>query len=115
MYGVLKLMVLGSSLSRSLPNEISLDARSSQSDARLRMDALTTALGRVVSHLRRRRGLSWRALGARSGVSGNTVRNLERGIRSSRINIVARIALGLDIPLWRLVRGAERFRDRRRR
>jgi transcriptional regulator with XRE-family HTH domain len=75
------------------------------------MDALTVALGRTVARCRRAKKYSWRTLGARSGVSGNTVRNLERGVCSSRINVVAAIAHGLDMPLWRLVRRAERHVD----
>lgn len=75
--------------------------------SRWTVDPLTRALGRIVARHRRARGYSWRRLGDQSGVSGNTVRNLERGERSSRVNIVAAIARGLEMPVWRLFREAE--------
>jgi DNA-binding XRE family transcriptional regulator len=75
--------------------------------SRRTVDPLTRALGRIVARHRRARGYSWRRLGDQSGVSGNTVRNLERGERSSRVNIVAAIARGLEMPVWRLFREAE--------
>ena len=78
------------------------------------MDELTVALGQVIEYRRLARGYSWRTLADRSGVSANTVRNLERGVRSARINIAARIAVGLGVPLSRLVRQAERRRARLR-
>jgi transcriptional regulator with XRE-family HTH domain len=78
------------------------------------MDQLTVALGQVIARRRLARGYSWRMLADRSGVSANTVRNLERGVRSARINIAARIAMGLGVPLSRLVRQAERQRARKR-
>jgi transcriptional regulator with XRE-family HTH domain len=54
--------------------------------------------------------VSWRELGARSRVSGNTVRNVERGAGSSRLDIMSRVAQGLGTPLWRLIREAEESR-----
>jgi transcriptional regulator with XRE-family HTH domain len=71
------------------------------------MDPLTVALGRVVAHRRRAAGLTWRTLGLKCGVSGNTVRNLELGVRSARIDIVRRIAGGLGVTVSELLREAE--------
>ena len=73
-----------------------------------RVDSLTTALGQAVARRRRRMGLSWRVLGERAEVSANTIRNLERGVRRCRVDIVVRVARALEIPAWRLVRAAER-------
>jgi transcriptional regulator with XRE-family HTH domain len=55
-------------------------------------------------------GISWRELGTRCRVSANTVRNVERGSGSSRLNIIARVAQGLGTPLSRLIREAEKSR-----
>jgi transcriptional regulator with XRE-family HTH domain len=68
---------------------------------------IAAAVGKAVERRRRECGYSWRTLGARSGVSANTVRNVERGARSARIDIVAMIARGLGTRLWRLIREAE--------
>ena len=65
-------------------------------------------LGQVIQRRRRRAGLSWRTLGKRCGVSYNTIRNLERGDRSTRLDIIERIARALGLPLSRLIREAER-------
>jgi transcriptional regulator with XRE-family HTH domain len=68
---------------------------------------LTEAVGRVVERRRRAAGYSWRTFGVRCGVSGNTIRNLERGSRNARLDIVARVARGLGLAAWELLREAE--------
>jgi ribosome-binding protein aMBF1 (putative translation factor) len=71
------------------------------------VDRLTVAFGMAVARRRRAMGFSWRMLGMRCRVSGNTIRNVERGAGNSRLDIVARVAAGLGTPLWRLIREAE--------
>ncbi|HSY82872.1 MAG TPA: helix-turn-helix transcriptional regulator [Gemmatimonadaceae bacterium] len=71
---------------------------------------MTVAFGLAVARRRRAMGISWRQLGVRCRVSANTVRNVERGSGSSRLDIVARVAQGLRTPLWRLIREAEKSR-----
>ena len=71
------------------------------------VDPLTVAFGVAVARRRRAMGLTWRKLGTRCGVSANTIRNVERGTGSSRLDIVGRVAQGLGTPLSRLIREAE--------
>ena len=87
---------------------ISYHESSRQRPKRPIMDPLTVAFGAAVARRRRAMGLSWRKLGTRCRVSANTVRNVERGAGSSRLDIVARVAGGLKTPLWRLIREAEK-------
>jgi transcriptional regulator with XRE-family HTH domain len=72
------------------------------------LQPLRGALGRVIQRRRREMGHTWRTLGKRCGVSHNTIRNLERGDRSTRLDIIERIAWALGLPLSRLIREAER-------
>jgi transcriptional regulator with XRE-family HTH domain len=72
------------------------------------LHTLRGRLGQVIQRRRRKAGLSWRTLGRLCGVSHNTIRNLERGERSTRLDIIERIAWALDLPLSRLIREAER-------
>ena len=81
-------------------------------DRRARVDTLTVALGKVVARRRRAMGYTWRSLGARCGVAGNTIRNVERGARRARVDIMQRIAGGLGMSLSRLMREAERWQRR---
>jgi transcriptional regulator with XRE-family HTH domain len=74
------------------------------------VNPLAVAFGAAVARRRRAKRLSWRELGTRCRVSANTVRNVERGVGSSRLDIVARVAHGLGTPLWRLIREAEENR-----
>jgi transcriptional regulator with XRE-family HTH domain len=78
------------------------------------VDPLTVAFGVAVARRRRAKGFSWRQLGTRCHVSANTVRNVERGSGSSRLDIIARVAQGLGTPLSRLIREAEKSRPRGR-
>ncbi|HYN70284.1 MAG TPA: helix-turn-helix transcriptional regulator [Candidatus Eisenbacteria bacterium] len=56
--------------------------------------------GNVLRMLRGQRGLSQRALAARSGLSQSTISKLETGIaRGVRIRVLARMLAGLDRPL----------------
>jgi len=71
------------------------------------VDPLTVAFGVAVARRRRAMGLTWRKLGIRCRVSANTIRNVERGTGSSRLDIIGRVAQGLGTPLSRLIREAE--------
>jgi transcriptional regulator with XRE-family HTH domain len=56
--------------------------------------------GNVLRTLRAQRGLSQRALAARSGLSQSTISRLETGIaRGVRIRVLARMLAGLERPL----------------
>jgi hypothetical protein len=94
----------------SVVSRISCHASPRRQPERTIVDSLTVAFGVAVARRRRAMGISWRELGTRCRVSANTVRNVERGSGSSRLNIIARVAEGLGTPLSRLIREAEKGR-----
>jgi len=64
-------------------------------------------LGRVIRAHRKRAGLTQEQLAERAGLHRNYVGLVERGERNVTVDVLARIAAGLGVPLSRLVADAE--------
>ena len=66
--------------------------------------AVATRLGALTKRLRRERGLSQRALGARAGITNPYITQLETGQRGNPTVLVAvRLADALGVPVMKLV------------
>lgn len=61
------------------------------------------AIGAVLRRLRKQRKLTLQQVAERMGSDRNYVWELEQGERKARLGTVARLAVGLDIPLTELV------------
>jgi transcriptional regulator with XRE-family HTH domain len=61
---------------------------------------------RHLKELRQRRGYSVPELAKRSGVSRQHIRDLELDVPQKRVTIITleKLAKGLDIPIWELLR-----------
>jgi transcriptional regulator with XRE-family HTH domain len=71
------------------------------------VDTLSAALGEVIRRHRVVRRLSQEQLAERAGLHRTHISYVERGLRSPKIEVLARIAAGLDVPTWQLLREAE--------
>jgi len=60
------------------------------------------AIGRRLAALRRERGLTQEQLAERAGTSSAYVARIEAGGRRATVEMLARLATALDVPLWRL-------------
>lgn len=60
-------------------------------------------LGSKVRTLRQRRGWSQEALGARSGLSGKFIGEVERGEKSISVDSLYRVSVALEVPLKDLI------------
>ena len=67
------------------------------------------ALGFAVRELRRARGLSQDELAARSGMHRTYVGGIERGRRNPTYASLARLARGLGVRPWELLRRADQL------
>lgn len=72
-----------------------------------RRKVLTQALGRMIREARERGGLSQEQLGFRSGVHPTYISQLERGLKSPSLEVVAGIARALKVKPHALVKAAE--------
>ncbi len=72
---------------------------------------LEEAVGLAVRHLRQRRGWSQEELCWQAGVERAYLSGLERGVRDTRLSTLTRVADGLEAPLSRIIRLAERIAD----
>jgi transcriptional regulator with XRE-family HTH domain len=68
---------------------------------------LRVALGRRLRELRGRCGWSQARLGARAGLSGKFLGEVERGEKSISLDSLAHLARALRLPLVELVKGLE--------
>lgn len=66
-------------------------------------------LGRAVRDLRLARGLSQEELAARCGLHRTYVGGIERGRRNPTYAIVARLARGLGVRAWELLRRGDQL------
>ena len=67
------------------------------------MDDLRPAFGRRVRALREKLGLSQEQLAERAQLHWTYVSEIERGRRNPSLNILARLARALDVPLGKLL------------
>jgi transcriptional regulator with XRE-family HTH domain len=68
---------------------------------------LLVGLGMAIRHARAARHLSQEELGLRTGIHRNYIGGIERGERSPSLVTVARLAEGLGLAVWELLRQAE--------
>lgn len=64
------------------------------------------ALGREIRQRREALGISQEELAERSGLHRNYIGGIERGERNVGIRAIFRLAKGLGLPAWELLRGA---------
>ena len=69
-------------------------------------ETLVLRIGLRIRERRDARGLTLRALAARSGVSPSTISDIERGTKSPTISTLALLADALDAPIADLLEGA---------
>jgi transcriptional regulator with XRE-family HTH domain len=69
------------------------------------MPRIRAAFSRRLRELRTRRGWSQEALGARSGLTGKFVGEVERRNKSISLDSLARLARALRVPLVAMLRG----------
>jgi transcriptional regulator with XRE-family HTH domain len=67
------------------------------------VDDLRPAFGRRVRALREKLGLSQEQLAERAQLHWTYVSEIERGRRNPSLNILARLARALDVPLGKLL------------
>jgi transcriptional regulator with XRE-family HTH domain len=82
------------------------------------VDDLRPALGHRVRTLRHQLKLSQERLAERAGLHWTYVSGVERGLRNPGLNVLARLAKALDVPLPELLAGLDqppRSRSRRER
>jgi transcriptional regulator with XRE-family HTH domain len=66
---------------------------------------LRTAFGRRLRELRRRRGWGQEVLGAKAGLSGKFLGEVERGEKSISLDNLAYLARALGMPLMAMLKG----------
>ena len=67
-------------------------------------------IGQTLRETRRERGWLQEQLGARAGVAGTRIGEIERGTVDFSISRLARLAKALDVPVWRLLKRADHLR-----
>lgn len=73
------------------------------------MTQLDTAFGEAVRRRRAQLAISQEALGFRAGIHRTYVSQIERGLKSPSLRIIALLASALDIEAFRLVQMAEQI------
>ena len=71
------------------------------------MSSLLLKLGASVRQRRERLGFSQEAFASKCGVHRTYVGKVERGEQNVSMSSLARLAKGLGVPVWQLVREAE--------
>jgi transcriptional regulator with XRE-family HTH domain len=71
------------------------------------MSSLLLKLGASVRQRRERLGFSQEAFASKCGVHRTYVGKVERGEQNVSMSSLARLARGLGVPVWQLVREAE--------
>lgn len=64
------------------------------------------ALGREIRKRREALGVSQEELAERSGLHRNYIGGIERGERNVGVKAIFRLAAGLGVPAWEILRGA---------
>ncbi len=77
-----------------------------------RIEALMSALSRVLKKVREERGLSQMEIARRSGMHRTYIHDLERGARNPSLSIVYLLAMALEVPIADLIARAERCAQR---
>jgi transcriptional regulator with XRE-family HTH domain len=72
---------------------------------------LSFSLGRIIAARRQKAGLSQEDLAAKAGIHRTYVSQLERGLKSPTINVLARVAAALDTRPSQLLRLLEKEFD----
>ncbi len=72
---------------------------------------LDEAFGQAMRECRAELGISQEMLGFRAGVHRTYISQLERGIKSPSLKVIALLASGLEIPAHRLIERAEKIAD----
>ena len=70
-------------------------------------DAILSALGRNVRHLREERGLTQEKLAERASLDPTYISGIERGVRNPGIKNVARLAKALGYTTGELCKGVD--------
>jgi transcriptional regulator with XRE-family HTH domain len=68
-------------------------------------------LGQKIREIRKKRKLSQTELAEKADVSFITISRIERGERDPHVRTLARIAKGLGVPAFELLRSANYFED----
>jgi transcriptional regulator with XRE-family HTH domain len=68
------------------------------------------AFGKVVRRRREKAGLSQEVLADRAGLHRNYIGLLERGLRTPSIEVLRKVAVGLETTMSALIRDLERSR-----
>lgn len=68
------------------------------------------AFGQVVRLQRKARGLTQEELAERADLAPKMISLIERFERNPSVNVADKIAQGLAVPLWRIVKDAEDLR-----
>jgi transcriptional regulator with XRE-family HTH domain len=71
------------------------------------MSPLNLSLARAVRHLRSAAGFSQEAFAAKVKIHRTFMSSIERGKTNVSLETIERLAAGLDMPVWRLIRRAE--------
>lgn len=70
-------------------------------------DPVTAAFASSLRRLRREQGLSRHALAGRSGVSGDSIRNVENGVSSTALATAGKLAKALGSTVPEMIRDGE--------
>ena len=71
------------------------------------------AFGQVLRLQRKAQGLTQEELAEKADLAPKMISLIERFERNPSVNVADRIAQGLAVPLWRLVKDAEDLREKR--
>src|SRR6516225_10841554 len=74
---------------------------------------LTDSLGRAIRNRRRTLGLSQEELAWRCGLNRSYITDIERGARNPSLTTIGRVAAGLKIPVYELLRDAAMAQDKK--
>lgn len=70
-------------------------------------DSSLASLGKVVKALRAEAGLTQKGLAVQSGIDSSYISHIERGDRNPTWAALGRLAQGLGVPRWVLVKRAD--------
>jgi len=70
-------------------------------------EKLTKILASELGQLRMDKGISLNELATRSGLNRQTIRFIELGTHRPTMTTLYQISIGLDFPLWKIMKKAE--------
>lgn len=73
---------------------------------------MAPVIGKVIKRYRFLKEISQPELGRRSGVSPSYITKIEQGMYDPSIKTLAKIARVLEVPLWQLIREAEKLAEK---